>query len=43
MFRNRIRQQYDRLGRNQKRIADFLTNEYRDRQLLLKMTYLFSF
>ncbi|HJX38286.1 MAG TPA: hypothetical protein VJ714_06795 [Anaerolineae bacterium] len=30
MFRERIAQQYDRLGRNQKRIADFLTHEYRD-------------
>jgi DNA-binding MurR/RpiR family transcriptional regulator len=30
MFRERIAQQYDRLGRNQKRIADFLTQDYRE-------------
>jgi DNA-binding MurR/RpiR family transcriptional regulator len=30
MFRERIAQHYARLGRNQKRIADFLTQEYRE-------------
>ncbi len=30
MFRERIAEQYDRLGRNQKKIADFLTQEYRE-------------
>jgi DNA-binding MarR family transcriptional regulator len=30
MFQERIAQQYARLGRNQKRIADFLTQEYRE-------------
>ena len=30
MFREKIAEQYDRLGRNQKRIADFLTKEYRE-------------
>ena len=30
MFQERIAQQYARLGRNQKRIADFLTQNYRE-------------
>jgi DNA-binding MurR/RpiR family transcriptional regulator len=30
MFRERIAQHYERLGPNQKRIADFLTQEYRE-------------
>ncbi|TKJ30819.1 MAG: hypothetical protein CEE40_03925 [Chloroflexi bacterium B3_Chlor] len=30
MFKERIAQHYARLGRNQKRIADFLTQEYRE-------------
>jgi DNA-binding MurR/RpiR family transcriptional regulator len=30
VFREKIAQQYDRLGRNQKRIADFLTHDYRE-------------
>jgi DNA-binding MurR/RpiR family transcriptional regulator len=30
MFKERIGQHYARLGRNQKRIADFLTQEYRE-------------
>ena len=30
MFHERIAQHYARLGRNQKRIADFLTQEYRE-------------
>jgi DNA-binding MurR/RpiR family transcriptional regulator len=29
MFRERIAERYERLGRNQKKIADFLTQEYR--------------
>jgi DNA-binding MurR/RpiR family transcriptional regulator len=30
MFRERIAEHYARLGKNQKRIADFLTQEYRE-------------
>ncbi len=30
MFREKIAGEYDRLGRNQKKIADFLTQEYRE-------------
>ena len=30
MFLEKIAHQYDRLGRNQKKIADFLTQEYRE-------------
>jgi DNA-binding MurR/RpiR family transcriptional regulator len=30
MFREKIAEQHDRLGKNQKKIADFLTKEYRE-------------